>query len=494
MTQAFGDLRRPESLVAMLGGFWASEYAGAGSVVRLHTATCGASEQLVIDLARVIASLSRFTVPVWRRENWSVLELDPTQLTGVPQQFGEGPFTFDPNQSQFGALEGVSVRYPARGLCDAGAIVDRILSPRVVLTRGIDFTIDGEWIVFRENPYKDGRFSTVVSKDGQEHPVLWIWRGAYDYRDIATQFGYVIGLQLASSQGYRDLVNAIFDALVQGSSRASLEFLFSAATGARLAQSRTTVTDVARDRHGLLVITEDDVYRYGRGASPLVAAGDSVVPGQPLADTFSLHPLQPGAMPGDLQELTLGAGFFPPNLGIEELGFPNQVVPLSVRTYLGKTRLEFPLKGRPQDVSSFFDELHRRGIDQDLSLANLLDVRQQPLDEPSAASLPTTINPLQFLVRNQLRGHAILGRIQVGSFGPDSLGFGFLSQARRILPPRSALLLVAQLPELSDSAMLDGEDGPSGRFAGNTLIAESDVIPGQDAPDRGHPNGGCRAT
>ena len=58
---------------------------------------------------------------------------------------------------------------------------------------------------------------------------LWVYRGQFDWHTTYEQFGYVLGLHAAqSSQQYKDLVNAVFDALVEGTTARAVQAALSA--------------------------------------------------------------------------------------------------------------------------------------------------------------------------------------------------------------------------------------------------------------------------
>lgn len=189
-----------------------------------------------------------------------------------------------------------------------------------------------------------------------------------------------------------------------------------------------------------------------------------------------------------------------------DLVFENKVVPLIVDADhpTGYTYLRFELGGFPADVQRFFDELHERGVQlaqtDDIAcfrqpneyatyvelpekgnagqiyktiddnryyrwladgryeqiiqvppfkklgtLAHLLDKRNDPSGEPTAANLPTHINPLRFLVENVLRNNVFVVRINVSALGQNRLGLYNIRHLRHVLPPQTAMIVVFEL-------------------------------------------------
>lgn len=189
-----------------------------------------------------------------------------------------------------------------------------------------------------------------------------------------------------------------------------------------------------------------------------------------------------------------------------DLVFENKELPLLVDTEhpSGYTFLSFPLGGFPADAQRFFEELHARGVqaaetaripcflnaipyatlnefpttglpgriyktldDQKYyewsmaggyeeitrlpqikklgTLAHLLDRRANPDGEPTATHLPTTINPMRFLIENVLRNNVFVVKIDVAALGQNRLGLYNIRHLRQILPPQTAMIVVFEL-------------------------------------------------
>jgi len=79
------------------------------------------------------------------------------------------------------------------------------------------------------------------------------------------------------------------------------------------------------------------------------------------------------------------------------------------------------------------------------TLAQILDRRRQPDGEPTAANLPTSINPLKFLVENVLRNNAFCVTIEVAALGQNHLGLYNIRHLRRLIPPQTLMFLVYKL-------------------------------------------------
>jgi len=457
-TYVDSDLHRPRKLLSLLGSFWADTFRGVDQVV----AYCGdvgeVGYQANIDLDEVILAVGRPAVPVYHVEQWLPCPL-LASLKGInPIQYG------GPGSGHFGdgLIYGSSLTPAYSWACPVAAvdlIMNRIYEPSATLTRGVDFDIAGGQLVFRADPFADPRFvaQPVLDADGKvvdAQVVLWLFRADVDHEDIWTQFGYILGIRLPSSRPYKDLVNAILDAIVGCTATAQLEDLLAAVADCPLARGDEVVEDIVAG-DPLLVITDARAYRYPAACTPVVAVGDRVAAGDPLVDTIEIHHLNHGTVPDWLAALSLGDTLLPAGY-LADLTFGGAATPLIVEPNVaGYTKVSWALGGFPADVAEFWDLTHARGVASGTTLAHLLDIRLDPVGEPTAASLPATINPLQFLAANYLRHNALLVRVRTGGFGPAALGLDQLRHLRRIVPPHEAVLFVIELPVVADSATVD---------------------------------------
>lgn len=479
---------RADQLVGVLGSFWADTFAGREQVQSLATGQQLMGWQTLLDAAELVASLSRFTVPLFHRENWSLLSLRGSQRNHVATnlvRYDDGD-QYDQGQHYDAATRTAGHTFPLpAGLVQLPLLLNRFTAPSLCWQPGIDFaTADGA-ITFRQNPCEDGRVAKrPIYADGQivdEEAVLWIYNGEYDWETTYRQFGYAVGLHMQSGRGYRELLNAVFDGLLFGPARQRVVSAFSAITGLPLVQEpQETVTEVRRDSRSQLVITDRHVYQFPVDSTPTVRTGDTVRAGDTLTTDLEFYELNRGEVPELVRALAIGTGFLA-QCFYGELLFENKLVPLAVTTDAasGFTRLEFPLGGFPADRQQFFDELHARGVAAAMlpvdpcdqadairdpgnncdtvdayyrrgTLAHLLDQRPQRLGEPTAASLPKQINPLQFLVTQVLRNNACVVRIRLAGT-TSGVGLQHVRSLQRLLPPQMALLLVLELTPHSDS-------------------------------------------
>ena len=505
---------QPENLLATLGSLWADAYSGRDQVLSVVQGTQQLENQPMLDLMELLASLSRFTVPIYHTANWYPLYLLASQRNDAQTSL----LRYDDGENyDVGDRYDIPQSRPAHAfprpadLVGIPLIMNRFTDPTMIQNDGIDYVLQDNAIIFRHNPFDDMRIAKrPVYKDGvtvDTEALVWVFRGQFDWDIVYQQFAYVIGLRLRSSVGYRDLMNAIFDAMVGGTTYNDILLAFSAMTGVPVVrEERETVVDITFDNQNLIIITDLHVYKYGLTATATVAIGDVLRRGQTMTDALQIHELNCGVVPAGLDSLAIGEGFLS-TCFYSDLVFENKNVPLVVDTRdpSGYTKLTWGLGGFPLDVAQFFDELHNRGVaeasrpideceelkktirypvnncDEEETigrrgtLAHFLDLRTVQVGEPTASQLPKTINPLKFLVENILRNNACIIRIKAASAGTDAVGLHNVRLLRKIIPPQIAAILMIDLTAAKDSATVDMLNEQVSTFTGMQPLHDSVV-------------------
>jgi hypothetical protein len=454
------DLHDARKLLALLGSFWSDCYLGVDQVVGHCVSTGEAAYQASIDLAETINSVSRFNVPVHHTEQWYTYNILESEKGVAPILYGSQAAGNFGGGLVYGSTGGVPVYSWVCPVANVDLIFNRIYDPSATLTRGLDFDIDNGRLVFRNDPFADPRFAVSLVTDDTGAEVdrqlsLWLFRSAIEQEHIWTHFGYVMGIRLPSSQDYKDLVNALLDAIVGCTATEQLNGMLAAVTDCPFVRGNEVVEEITTFANELLVITDGWAYRYSTACTAVVAVGDQLIAGDSLVDTVEVHYLNHGTVPDWLNALSVGEGLLPPGY-LSDITFSATDTPLIVEPGInGYTKVSWALGGFPADVTEFWDVTHHRGVTSGTTLAHLLDVRESPVGEPTAASLPASINPLTFLAANYLRHNALLVRIRAGGFGPNALGLEQLRHLRRIVPPHEVVLIVIEMPIMEDSATVD---------------------------------------
>lgn len=510
-------------MIAALGSFWSRVYEGSDQIESYTTGTGNIANQTYQNLLETVASISRYDVPLFHTENITPIVLrrtDQNNINTTNELFDSNNVAFDAGllfdttaETQF-----FSFPLPAK-FVDVMQLFNRITFPTAALVKNVDFVIDRRRnaIVFRENPFNNSLLVRRPIKDSQvpdEEITLWGFRGQFDYDFVFEQFAYAVGLQLATSQGYKDLTNAIISGLITGGATAAiLDAAISAICGVPTSVDATeTVEAIETDVNGLFIATDKNVYRFHERAIPLVEVEQTIRAGTQLVHAVEITEFSVGNayIPGNDQQrviccpspdkllatniwdeittendenilvnqspeecrarravvaLAIESGFLA-SCFYSNLVFENRVVPLEVDINhpSGYTYVKFKLGGLPADVEQFFDEVHRRGIvaaqtpkDQCHpgrkigTLAHLLDRRVNPSGEPTAINLPRNINPLRFLIENVLRNNVFVVRILLSTLGQNRLGMYNIRHLRQLLPPQTAMIVVFELDADADS-------------------------------------------
>lgn len=472
-------------LLDRLGTHWSAYFDDNGAVEQLLKAAQELDRQTCVSYDETARLLSRFTAPVYRVENWyaftvSQLAMNTRQIAyGGGQSYGSG---FVYGAATTGNRYHVAI--PA-DLADVPIIANGIRNPSRVLFRGIDFEIADGYLVLRTNPFADAAFAKEeIFKDGvvaDMTTTLWFFKSTWDRDYLYTHFGYALDLDLASSSAYRDLINVISDACVQGTNRLHIQRFFSALTGIPLCVSDGEVVELVQtDRNYVNVITDAAVYRFPAGSTPTVAVGDVLSAGQSMVDRLVFYDLAGGTVPAAVASLTMSPGYIPGDY-VEGITFHNKDVAIQTETVDGKTKVTFDVGGFPTDVDAFWQTVHDKGVASGQTLANLLDIRANPTTEPTAVNLPATINPLAFLVENLLRYNLLVVHVRAGQLN-GGIGLEHGNLLTRILPPWFAVITLIDLL-VSDGPTDMVATGAGAGYSTNPVPSEDmDLSQGETAP------------
>lgn len=444
------------SLLARRGDFWTNSHGDAELVADIFQARALEETQAQQNFQELVGLAGRKQAPVLHTELWYRLTILESDLLSHPLTYGEG--------AQYGAagyvygsrVANVRPRYqlPAT-LVQIPAILDQPANGQQLWLNGVDYSVADGVITFYRSPFETDGFRIEPSDDGDRTAYLWLVNSAWDRRYLYLWYGYLLGSEQASSESYKRFLNDVLDGFNRGSSHELLTRVLADIVGTPVAAGSETVLELAQDNYGRLVITDQSVYRGPAAATAVVAAGDALSAGEPVFDAVIWHELATGAAP-PVDILQLDKDLLPETYA-GGLAFPNREVPLVVvGTVGGKTKVEFELAGYPNDVQLFFTDLHARALAQGLpTLAESLDVRGLGApSQPTAASLPATINPCEFLVQNVLRFNFLFAKIKLSS-AQYGLDFSAAAILRKLVPPWFQLILGIDLPDFTETIAPD---------------------------------------
>jgi hypothetical protein len=447
------DLDNASALLGTMGTLWAELYEGNDVTTTYVYGLSTLERQAISDMREATACLSRYTTPVFHQERWQELILLQSQQDASRSilRYGDGARYGDGHA--YAEVTGPDANaYPlAAAVCGVPMICNRITEPSAVLFTGIDYTIEPHSgvIVFRDDPFSSQQFATreVYDEAGvvvDYELAMWLYHGDVDRKVLFTNWGYQWGLELPSSATYKRFLNALWDAAVGGTAAKEVYGALTAAMDVPLALADETVELITTDARHLLVVTDQNVYRFNPAAVPLVQVGEAIQAGTALTDAVQYFECNRGQVPDAVQAVQLSRNFLVEGY-YDGVTFINETVPVVVGSDGTFTTVRFKLGGWPLDVDKFWEDMHQRGLEAGQTLAHLLDQRANKVGEPTAANLPATINPLQFLLANVLRNHAFIVKVRMAAVGREAAPLAVLKILSRIIPPHTAMILLLEL-------------------------------------------------
>jgi hypothetical protein len=486
------DLDSPAALTALLGSFWSGTYEGSSEIEAYAGSRAILEQQTLQNFREAADATSRQKIPVYHTDLWYQLVLRESEMNSkdfsIPKYgehfvYGAQPDTDITLLYGEPTDKGIFAFEAPHGLISIPAIFSRTDRPSVSWLSGLEYTIDDGYIKFINNPFET---TGVALREVVEKGVvvdrevsLWAFRSQWDLEYIWTHFGYVTGVKLGSSPGYKKLVNGLMDAAIDGGSLRSITEIISAVAGApTVIEDEETVEYVATDSRSVLVITDKNCYRHGKAAVPTVSVGDRVAKGEFLCLAARMHFPGREPKPDWLAALSLDESYTS-RFYRGGLLFIDQDLDVTVSSESGKTRIDFEVMGYRPTITKFWNDVHALGVSSGSTLANLLDKRPDPNTEPTSESLPSTINPLEFLLDNVLRNNATIVLLRPTEFGEDKLPLSALGAIRRTLPPQQTAIILVQLEAVEDSAIQDGSSSISSLQWLGELDEEGTIQPGQ---------------
>ncbi len=468
-------IKQGDRLLQNLGSFWSNIFAGSGKLQAYTGGLAQSQAQNYLNYLEAVATLSRFTVPVFHKENWFLLSITESSVAGVasiyqPNDLVYGPQTGDVAGRPAGFVQTyggqdkpgiVEVQLPTTLANIPFNLQNYVLHPTKTWMNGIDYYIDRDrnLLVFRDNPFLDPRVPQrqVFNSAGVQidtEIAIWIYSGDFDLDYLYTYLGYALGVQLPSSEFAKAVLNAFWDMHLLGPSMEQFTVMLAALAGDPLViNPREEVIAIWVDTDNKLVITDLEVYQLPTTATTAVTVGETVFAGQSLSDAVTVTEMS-GAMPQQsiLPVLSLSNDFLSGNF-ISSLTFPNKTVALE---YVGvnangKAVVRFEVSGFPGDQDAFWGQVQTNGeLPGNKTLAELLDTRTVKTGQPGPTNLPATINPLKFLLDNLMGNNLFVVRINLASFDPTAPGVTVMGLLREVMPPHINYVVYVQLEPQAD--------------------------------------------
>lgn len=252
------NLDDPTSVLSLLGTLWSQYYGGNKAVAATVAAQLELLKQHKQNASELLQAANRFSVPHYHIERWMLLKLPRSEYPCYP-------------------LPDYTVDVPL--------LLNRMTRSTLILYQGLDYCIDNMHIVFKSDPFAN----QLVPRDG-DTAYLWGFRGKLDYHYAYEHFGYLLGLKRGdmTPDTYRNVINAVLDCYVAGTTVARLERLLAAATNTPLANGQETLQELADDRRGRFIVTTHNVHRINQTDVLEAPIGATPCAGTPLVRRYSV--------------------------------------------------------------------------------------------------------------------------------------------------------------------------------------------------------------
>jgi hypothetical protein len=467
-------------LLTSLGSFW---YWYFQERDKLYTHLLGVGQrqgQAHLDYLEVVALVSRYLTTVFHTEDWYLLTIKQSDSALVKNVYGQGRVYGEGDR--YGEPQELEFLYPLPESEFFGeltempyTIYNRILYPSKTWTFGVEYDIDKDRRIIRflEDPFDSEYVAKrdVYNDEGElidQEIGLWVFRGQWDQNYIYEHWSFAVALVAQSTQLFKDLTNALWDAYAFGSNMKSLQMMISAMLGVPFViEPVEHIEDIVSETSRQIITTDKHVYEFSLNANVVVSIGDTVYAGQELTDAVSIVDCAANmpdyaALPGvALGENYLSGGYF------SELVFENGDVSVDYEgvNESGKAVVTFRIQGYPADVDLFFDKSMEIALSTgESTLAELLDLRTSPSTQPLPVNLPSTINPLEFALDQIMRNNLWFMKIRTPAVDEDAPGLEYLRHIRRVVPPHTSLLIFVEIAPSTDTIDLStaGDDETPG--------------------------------
>jgi len=500
VTVPVGDFVQDGNLLAeWLGAFWSQIYENKELATHMQYGQGLLAAQLYLDYLESINLLDRRNAPPFHRERWNPITIklseantgnaamlrigmDPTPIIGpqTSNSFVQGEVFKIGGHAEYTN----AVSYPLDdSISDVlTSVVDNIITPETVLTRGTDFIVREGTIFFLrdKDPFDDSAFPvrTVVDDDGVEDQEILIWATdiLIDRDYIYNYVGYILGLKTASNEFYQKLLNGVWDLYNFGTPIS----YFQSALGAILGEptilgSSETVDVILTEPDHIQVITDARVYTLSPDATlrTSVITGATLTFGEFLTDTIRLYdtldPMKLNAvsefgeqLKTDVYSLFFGSAMLKADVqaGVAATWEVSDIVHAGTDAN-GNPKLKFTLYGTQDDIDAYWTNFWTYLEDNNLSSETCFEAYLDAIVVPVEGAVYGRVAPLEYFMRYFLRANAMVVVVEsskLTSPPTDRSPVSLLSLVHETLPAHILLYVVEHVrptPEEYDLTELD---------------------------------------
>ena len=468
------DLDKIEKMVSLLGGYWTESYEGRDQIRDIVASRSKLWRQALVSWEEAVKSRSRKDIDSYSTSIWVRVFLDKSKGASVindykgKSKYGNTPYI------KYGEISGASWDLPI-GIVGVSQIYNRVSEPSASLFETVDYNIDhrSNRIVFKINPFNNTKFprELITNNDGSvdEQLSMWFHMAKIDKKAVQRFYGMPIGIDGVSGESYKDLVNQIYDCLIEGPSTYKIAKVIGDSIECPVSKNAETVIDVSKGAR-TVIVTDKEVYYAPEASESTVFVGKKLTPGISLSDALSIREIRRGVSLNNLPSLTIGSGLVDNSI-LGNLSFVNDNVPLEKVKYLGKVNVTFKIGGHPFDVDQFWKLVRKSEDKKKISLAHILS--KTPADkEVDEVTLPRQINPLRFLVDELMPRGMTLVTIKAGRLLKS---IPRLDAVLEVCPLNSFLFFIFETPLIIDDSLEVASESEVGYTAANTISNDDSV-------------------
>ena len=343
-------------------------------------------------------------------------------------------------------------------LTDVSLIMDRPVNPTVIWQKGQEFAVEEGKIRMFFDPI-DAFVTGVKSEDEVLIPAakLWLVSTELDQQSLTEFFGTYFDLRTASSPYYRKVLNGIWDLAVEGATLENINKYFCAVADTDVAFESGTVQRVWDENERTWVMTDNYVHSAPGGAAAIVSVSDSVQKGQLLFDNVEVHKGTEAITPSQMPMLHAGPEMVSAKYQ-GGLGFENKVFEI--------TSYRFPVRGNPETVEEFWEDVEARMLEDDVDLWTLITEDQKP---------PFQINPFDFVRENLYKNNTLFARMDLNTVPDRSRNLKLIGYLLNYMPAGTTFLAFAEAEVetevLQDSGVSDRD--PAAFYVGTAPELEN---------------------
>ena len=415
-------LDAPSKINSLVGDFWGDSYVQSQLLLDIANVQASWCKQNYVNMTEAAEVLGRIDIPIYHKENWYTFAFNQSAMTETG-----GKYTLVPSN-------------PDTSITKIAYLSDKILLPNVTYRQYVDYTIDASGnLVFNLNPFEDDDITKTVIFDSNSVSDNQIKLFAYhttDDNEYPTTFwGYILGMNINTSENYKTLLNGIFDAITEGTSSFNLLSTVSGVYDIPITTDDETIIDIVAMENEVLVCGSNNTYSYQIEDTATFAVGDTVIKGTGLTDSLRMYDVKQGQKPlvADITGITITKGILPPDY-TGNITFPNANVATSVTLEGGYNRLTFPLDGDAGMITKFWADVSAREDAEGVTLYSRVLQKYN--------NIPATVNPMNFLLDHFLHKNVIVISIDSDYIGDDELITEALSRIETIATKHLTVLLL----------------------------------------------------